>query len=196
MPNLMVLGHRQITVVALVAFALAALALILGPTPPVASASACSEWGDAKPDSIAPGDARKAIVCLLNVERQKAGVRPLESNKKLQRAAQRHSDEMDGSGCFDHECPGESALGDRLEIVDYLVGGLTRWVAGENIAWGYDKLGTPKAIVNAWMNSPPHRSTLLNGSFHDVGIGFAVGTPRDGGDPGGIYTADFGLRVG
>jgi uncharacterized protein YkwD len=45
------------------------------------------------------------------------------------------------------------------------------------------------------MNSPPHCATLLNGSFDDVGIGFAAGTPSDGGDRGGVYTADFGLRV-
>jgi uncharacterized protein YkwD len=192
----MVLRHRQITAVALVAFGLATLALIAGPTAPIASASACSEWGNVQPDALRPGQARKAIVCLLNAERRQAGARSLEANKKLQRAAQKHTDEMDGTGCFAHECPGESALGSRLEIVDYLAGGLSRWAAGETIAWGSASRGTPKAIVQIWMESPPHRSTLLNGSFKDVGVGFAAGTPNDGGDPGGIYTADFGLRVG
>jgi uncharacterized protein YkwD len=194
MRTTMVLRHRNILVMALLAFAAMAVA---GPSGVTASpkVNACKEWGNVMPDDLTPGQARKAIVCLLNVERQKNGVGSLDSDKKLQRAAQNHTDHMDGTGCFDHECPGEADLSSRLEGVDYLIGSLIRWTCGENIAWGPDKLGTPKAIVQAWMNSPPHRSTLLNGSFHDVGIGFAAGTPSNGGARGGIYTADFGLRV-
>jgi uncharacterized protein YkwD len=192
----MVIRRRQITFVALVGTALAALVLLMGPTTAASAASACSQWGDVPPNELAPGQARKAIVCLINAEREKAGLRPLEPNKKLQRAAQRHTDEMDGTGCFDHECAGESALGHRLEVVHYLVGTLTRWAAGENIAWGHRNRGTPGAIVSTWMASSPHRATMLNRSFRDIGVGFAAGTPNDGGGAGGIYTADFGLRVG
>jgi uncharacterized protein YkwD len=195
MRTAMVPGHRNIFVAALLALAFSALVVASAGATPTAKASACKEWGSVMPDDLAPGQARKAIVCLLNAERQKAGVGVLDSDKKLQRAAQNHTDHMDGSGCFDHECPGEADLSQRLEGVDYLIGSLIRWICGENLAWGADKLGTPKAIVQAWMNSPPHRSTLLNGSFHDVGIGFASGTPGNAGARGGIYTADFGLRV-
>ena len=91
---------------------------------------------------------------------------------------------MVGSGCFDHVCRGEADLGRRLEVVDYLTGGLTRWIYGENIAWGSGKLGAPKEIVKAWMNSPPHRANLLTNSFEDVGIGFRAGTPKHSGDSG------------
>jgi uncharacterized protein YkwD len=196
MPLPMALRHWHIGVLAPLALGLATLGLLAGAAPRASAASACSEWGDAKPQSLRPGEARKAIRCLINARRQNAGMRPLRADKRLQRAAQRHTDEMDGSGCFAHECPGESALGDRLEIVDYLRGGLTSWLAGENIAWGAGKRGTPKAIVDAWMNSPPHRANILNRSFRDLGVGFAVGSPHDGGDDGGLYTADFGLRVG
>jgi uncharacterized protein YkwD len=196
MPLPMAFLHRHIGVLAVVAFGLAALALLAGAAPRAAAASACSQWGDAKPESLRPGEARKAIRCLVNAKRENAGLRPLRQDKRLQRAAQKHTDEMDGSGCFAHECPGESALGNRLENVDYLGGGLSRWLAGENIAWGSGKRGSPKAIVDAWMNSPPHRANILNRSFRDLGVGFAVGSPHDGGDDGGLYTADFGLRVG
>jgi uncharacterized protein YkwD len=192
----MALPHRQIGVLAVVASGVAALALLAGASPRASAATACSEWGDAKPESLRPAEARKAIRCLVNAKRQNAGLRPLRLDKRLQRAAQKHTDEMDGSGCFAHECPGESELGGRLENVDYLVGGLSRWLAAENIAWGSGKRGSPKAIVDAWMNSPPHRANILNGSFRDVGVGFAVGSPHDGGDKGGLYTTDFGLRVG
>jgi uncharacterized protein YkwD len=196
MPLPMALRHRHIGALALVPFGLAALAVLAGAAPRASAANACSRWGDDRPDSLRPGKARKAILCLVNAKRQNAGLRPLKADKRLQRAAQKHTDRMDGSGCFDHECPGEAALGQRLEIVDYLTGGLSRWLAGENIAWGSGKRGTPKAIVEAWMNSPPHRANILNGSYRDLGVGFAAGTPNDGSDPGGIYTTNFGLRVG
>ena len=74
-------------------------------------------------------------------------------------------------------------------------GGLTRWAYGENIAWGADWRGSPAAIVEAWMDSPPHRANILNRSFREVGVGFDTGTPGGDRAPGGIYTVDFGLRV-
>ena len=103
---------------------------------------------------------------------------------------------MNGSGCFDHECSGEGALDVRLESVDYLTGGLSQWAFGENIAWGMDSLGTPEAIVEAWMNSPGHAANILSGQFREIGVGFASGTPSNPDANGGIYTTDFGLRVG
>jgi uncharacterized protein YkwD len=189
----MVLRRRNIPLAAL--FALAAATLAAG-SPSSATASACSKWGTTMPGKLAPKEARRAIVCLLNAERRKVGAHGLHTDKKLQKAAQRHTDHMVGSDCFYHVCPGEADLGQRLEIADYLTGGLTRWIYGENIAWGSGKLGAPKEIVNSWMNSPPHRAILLTNSFEDVGIGFRAGTSSDGGNSGGIYTADFGLRVG
>ena len=46
------------------------------------------------------------------------------------------------------------------------------------------------------MDSPPHRENILNGSFREVGIAFDEGTPEADHEPGGIYTMDFGLRIG
>jgi uncharacterized protein YkwD len=192
----MVLQRRNIWLAALFALVATTLVMLAAASPPSATASGCSKWGDTAPGKLAPREARKAIVCLLNAERRKVGEHALDGDKKLQKAAQHHTDHMVGSNCFDHVCPGEADLGQRLEIVDYLTGGLTRWIYGENIAWGSGKLGAPKEIVNSWMNSPPHRAILLTSSFEDVGIGVRAGTPSDGGDSGGIYTADFGLRVG
>jgi uncharacterized protein YkwD len=192
----MVLRRWNIWLAARFALVAATLVIVAAASPPSATASACSKWGDTVPGKLASKEARKAIVCLLNAARQKVGEHALHTDKRLQKAAQRHTDRMVGSDCFDHLCPGEADLGQRLEIVDYLTGGLTRWIYGENIAWGSGKLGAPKEIVNSWMNSPPHREILLTPSFDDVGVGFRAGTPSNGREQGGIYTADFGLRVG
>jgi uncharacterized protein YkwD len=181
---------------AALAFALALLALAATPAADRAVASACGKWGDASPTELSGGEARKAIACLINKERDKAGLNSLDRDKRLQRAAQRHNEEMDGTGCFDHACGGEGDLGNRLEDVNYLGGGLSQWAYGEIIAWGMRDHGTPEAIVDAWMNSPGHRANILNRSFRELGVGFSAGTPSRGREPGGIYTVDFGLRVG
>ena len=161
-----------------------------------AKADACAAYGNTAPEALSLGQARKAVLCLVNAERSKRGLSPLKRNKKLDKAAQRHNVEMLGTGCFAHECPGEPTLDDRLEQIDYIVGGLVEWAFGENVAWGLGQQGTPASVVQAWMNSSGHRANILNGDFREIGIGFNAGTPDANSDPGGVYTTDFGLRVG
>ena len=190
------LGNRQSQIAVALVFLAALLLLAASPATPDASASACKRFGDSEPTDLRPGQARDAILCLVNKERDKAGLGDLDRDKKLQKAAQRHTDHMDGTGCFDHECGGEAGLDSRLRGVGYLVGGLSQWAYGENIAWGLREQGTPESIVDAWMHSSGHRQNILSNSFKEIGVGFSVGTPGGGREPGGIYTTDFGLRVG
>lgn len=180
----------------LLALATALIAFAASPVAPLASASACGQAANTSPDSLRPGDARDAVLCLINKERSKAGLGGFDSNKKLQKAAQRHNDRMVGTGCFDHECSGEAELTNRLESVGYLGGGLTRWAYGENIAWGTQDYATPRSMVAAWMDSPGHRANILSSDFREIGIGFSTGTPDSAREDGAIYTTDFGLRVG
>jgi uncharacterized protein YkwD len=177
--------------------ALAVALLLFAASPPSSAAkSACKEWGKSNPAALSNGEARAAILCLVNKQRHEAGVPTLDRDKKLQKAAQKHSDRMDGSGCFSHQCPGEGSLEVRLRSVGYLAGGLVRWMLGENIGWGPRGQGTPRSVVGAWMNSPGHRANILSGAFREIGVGFAAGTPSSKRGAGGIYTADFGLAVG
>src|SRR5262245_24155703 len=130
----MALGDRKPHALLALAFLVGLFALAASPATPSASASACKKWGKAAPTELRTGQARKAILCLVNKQRDKAGLGDLDRDKKLQKAAQRHNDQMDGTGCFDHECGGEADLDSRLRGVGYLVGGLTQWAFGENIA--------------------------------------------------------------
>lgn len=177
------------------AIALALLALAASAPQANAGGEACDRWGGINAPNLAKKEARKSIKCLLNEERAKAGVPPASRSKKLQRAAQRHSDHMHNNGCFAHQCPTEPALDARLRGAGYLHSGLVRWSYAENIAWGTGSYGTPKSIVDAWMNSPPHRESMLNGSLRDVGVGVAKGTPSSKGADGGLYTLDFGDKA-
>ncbi len=176
--------------------AAALVALAAGPGAAPAAAGGCGPDAEAKPANLSNGAARDAVLCLLNKERAQRGLKGFDKHKRLQKAAQRHNDRMIGTGCFDHECNGESDLGRRLETVGYLGGGLSRWAYGENIAWGSGDYATPRSIVAAWMGSPGHKANILSKDFRDIGIGFSRGTPSDGRASGAVYTTDFGLRVG
>jgi uncharacterized protein YkwD len=155
----------------------------------------CQRWGKSQPTSLQVTEARRTVLCLLNKRRKGAGLPALRRDGKLEAAAQRHTERMDGTGCFAHECPGEPDLEARLKGINYLIGGLLRWAFGENVAWGEASAGTPKAMVAAWMDSPGHRANILNRQYREVGVGFVPGTPEDGDANGGIYTTDFGLAV-
>jgi uncharacterized protein YkwD len=69
-----------------------------------------------------------------------------------------------------------------------------RWSLGENIAWGSGAKASPKAIVSAWMASPPHRRNILTRKYRRIGIGVATGAPVAGVN-GATYVTDFGART-
>jgi uncharacterized protein YkwD len=181
-----------------VSLLLGALLLLVGlaaaAPAPAAAKSACKEWGKSAAQELRNGQARKAVLCLVNRERDQRGLPNLDRNKKLQKAAQRHNERMDGTGCFSHQCPGEPALQARLD--EYLSGGLRAWGIGENVAWGSGDSASPQAIVKAWMNSPGHRANILSRDWREIGVGFNDGSPSSANADAGIYTTDFGLRVG
>ena len=174
---------------------LATVALLLaGPLSESASASPCGRYGKQEPRQLSKRQARVAVRCLVNRRRLNHGLRPLGKSGRLKRAAQRHTSYMQDHRCFAHECPGEPSVLSRLKRVNYIVGGLSSWMYGENIAYGERRLGTPRAIVRAWMRSPGHRYNILNPRFRQMGIGFSRGIPPQPGASGSTITTDFGMR--
>ena len=176
--------------------ALIALFHLVGPATPTASAaSPCQLYGGTAATSLQHGEARAAIRCLVNRERGQRGLKGLDRDRRLQRAAQNHTEVMRKTQCLAHQCPGEATLAARLWSVNYLLSGLSRWLFSENVAWGPGAISTPKSIVRAWMNSSGHRAQILNPLFRDLGVGFLRGRLDGSGTNGGIYTTDFGLRI-
>lgn len=134
----------------------------------------------------------RATLCLINQERTSRGLSPLASNAILAKAALGHSKDMVDLRYFAHDSRDGRTVGDRLRAAGY-----ARWnaSAGENLAWGAGKKGTPAAIVRAWMASPGHRADILRPAFREIGLGIAIGGPvEDVRDdlPAVTYTTDFG----
>jgi uncharacterized protein YkwD len=149
---------------------------------PVAGALACAG------EQSRPGTAAysRAVECLVNQQRAAAGLSALSHDRRLARAARRFSTAMVRERFFDHVSPSGSTLGSRARAAGYSGGTL-----GETIGWGAGELATPSAIVQGWMNSPPHRAILLGGAFRKVGLGVASGSP-EGLAGAATVTADFG----
>lgn len=147
----------------------------------------------AYPASVSKGTIVGSVRCLINRERTKRGLQPLDPNAKQRKAAARHNRLMIKRDCFDHLCLGEGDLVTRLIRSGYLPCACS-WGVGENIGWGTGRFSTPKSMVKDWMNSPAHRHNILNAAFRQIGIAVHVGTPESGVSGGATYTTDFGYR--
>ena len=109
--------------------------------------------------------AENELVALINEERLKMGLAPLKIWKELTRCARNHSQNMaDGATSFGHDGFEKRAK----EIKQH-----ARYKKfGENVAYSYNKKDPLKTAVKGWMNSPPHKKTIL-GAYEETGIGIA-----------------------
>src|SRR3954449_699245 len=131
-----------------------------------------------------------AALCLVNQERTSRGLRPLKSNRHLSKAAGAHARDMCVRGYFSHDSANGATFVDRIRKAGYVPARAFPSL-GEDLAWGSGSLGTPREIVQSWMNSPGHRANILDGAFREAGMGVAFGDPGAGMD-GVTYALDFG----
>jgi uncharacterized protein YkwD len=135
---------------------------------------------------------RAAVVCLHNQIRARHDLPALRENKRLRKAARRHSRDMVADRYFAHTTPEGVTMVDRILHAGY-VDKDDSWVLGENLAWGTGSLGTPRGAVDAWMASPTHRANVLKKTYRELGVGISVGVPVSDA-AGATYTVDFGVR--
>jgi hypothetical protein len=120
------------------------------------------------------------LLALANQARAAAGVGPLKWDGALAVAARKHSLRMGAEGTIAHRYSGELDLSERAGQA-----GAHFDLIEENIAVG----PTPSQIHNEWMNSPGHRTNMLNPQVDRVG--FALVASR-----GVLYaTADYAREV-
>ncbi len=118
------------------------------------------------------------VISLVNAERGRAGCRPLVTSAALQRAAQAHSTDMAENDQLSHDGSDGESFVSRLRAAGYRGGPV-----GENIAAGPS---TATAVMRTWMDSPAHRSNILNCRFTAIGVG------RASDSSGSYWTQDFG----
>jgi uncharacterized protein YkwD len=139
-----------------------------------------------------------AVVKALNRVRADGGLKPLTSSPSLRTAARGHSAAMLELGFFSHESADGTAFNERIRR-HYTNRGWRTWSVGEALLASAGTTIEPDAIVEAWLESPPHRAIFLSPTWHDAGIGalYAPAAPKEfGGSATIVVTADFGLREG
>ncbi|WP_124101229.1 CAP domain-containing protein [Ruminococcus sp. Marseille-P6503] len=106
------------------------------------------------------------VLKLVNVERNKAGLKSLTLDAELCRAAQVRAKEINTH--FSHTRPDGTSCFTVLDEFNI------SWSAvGENIAKGHM---SPSEVVNAWMNSEGHRKNILSSGFGKLGVGYDSST--------------------
>lgn len=105
------------------------------------------------------------VARLVNVQRANAGLHSLTLNWQLSRCARYKSADMANKGYFDHNSP---TYGSPFTMMQNF--GLRFSAAGENIAYGQR---TPAEVMADWMNSPGHRSNIMNPTYTEIGVGLA-----------------------
>jgi uncharacterized protein YkwD len=128
--------------------------------------------GEWVPPEQAPFDAlRKAyaarVLELVNVERRAAGLKPLKRDKRAERAAQVHAEDMGERNFFAHESPEGTTPRQRAKRAKCRMKS-----SGENIAVAQE---TPAEVMESWMNSPGHRRNILSPKYTHLGVGLARG---------------------
>lgn len=122
-------------------------------------ASMGGKSSDTETAAVDEADFADEVIRLCNEERESRGLSPLEKSDSLTRSAAVRVGELpenfshtrpDGTSCFTAVTENFSA-------------------SGENIAMGYT---TPEEAVTGWMNSPGHKSNILDPDFTKIGVGY------------------------
>jgi len=132
--------------------------------------------------------ARDATLCLLNQQRVAHGLPPLRVSVRLERASQKHSEDMGVRNFYAHDDPDGRGFAARVEAEGV---SRTGTALAENIHWAVDVAARPTAIVEDWMDSAGHRANILNAGLTHVGIGIGLDPPEPVRKFAAVYTTDF-----
>ncbi len=103
------------------------------------------------------------LLQLINLERDGDGLTPVVSSARLKDVADKFACRMIEEGFFGHEDPETgSGPGQRAVAGKYLY----YWI-GENLASGQE---TAADVIRVWLESPTHRSNILDPGWKDIGI--------------------------
>ena len=107
------------------------------------------------------------VLVLVNQERQKVGLKPLQMDWELQRVARTKACDMANKRYFSHQSP---TYGSPFDMMKQF--GIQYKSAGENIASGQR---TAAEVMKSWMNSSGHRANILKADFTHIGVGYCKG---------------------
>jgi hypothetical protein len=184
-----------------VAFVAAILLFALGVVPAFGEGGGGRYARYVASDDVCPGAddtattddaALRTMGCLLDYARRRQGLSTLRLDPRLNRAARLKLDDNLRCGEFSHTACG-SPFSSVFRRAGYLSGARSYRI-GENLAWGTYGLGSPRSIVEAWLDSPGHRENLFRSSWREMGIALARPTAFLGHGQVVLWANEFGTR--
>jgi len=140
-----------------------------------------------------------SVLCVINERRAEHQLRPLQQNGLLHDAAYIYATSMLSGqfyghhGCLAGRNNCSTVIG-RLRFLGYIQPGWA-WIVGEVLRGAGPDTSTPDAVVEAWMESPPHRARVLKPKFREVGVASVRGiTDAFPSTAGVTAAAEFGFR--
>ncbi len=119
-----------------------------------------------------------------NSQRKANNKSALKINAELAAAAQAKANDMTSRDYWSHNTP------DGQEPWVFVQNAGYHYLkAGENLAYGFN---SSKETINGWMNSPTHRANMLDGSYSEVGFGFANAKDYNHSGPETVVVAMYG----
>jgi uncharacterized protein YkwD len=159
---------------------LAAGALALpsgGAAKPLSGAAACGDSDIAVVDAPSERRARAAILCLLNLVRQRHERPAVTGNPVLAKVGQQLASDLADYNYLRHADHEGRGLTQRLADAGYGPRGTRTFKAGETLAYGFGDEATPSQLVQTLLTDRIHRTVVLGAAFQQVGIGIVAGTP-------------------
>ena len=169
----------------------AAIAVLLVSAPSASAAGACSA-ANASASQASKRALVRATLCVLNNARARHNLRPLRLNRKLSRAARRHSRAMARQQVLLAQLAGRRELR-RPHPPHRLPLGRAQLVRGREHRLRLRQPLEPSLDRQRLDEQPGHRANILNRRSAQIGIGLACGTPVGRG--GATYTTDFGRAL-
>jgi uncharacterized protein YkwD len=148
----------------------------------LAPAGACRAADDAAAPFV---EQARAVACLVNWARTQENRSRLLRRSALTRAAELKGQSVASCGQFSHT-PCGAALASGVDAAGYRYA-----VFGENLFAGSWGRVTPRDVLSAWLQSPPHRANLLSGNFRHVGAAPVRANGLLGGVDAVVWTATF-----
>jgi len=127
--------------------------------------------------SKARPDLESRMLVLINRERSRRNLKPLQADPSLREVARKHSIDMFRRGYFSHNTPDGTDPFDRIRRAN-----ISFMTAGENLALSPNLQTAHEGL----MESPGHKANILHRDFGRVGIGII-----DGGANGIMVTQNF-----
>ena len=148
----------------------------------LAPADACHAADDA---SAPAADQMRAVACLVNWARTQDSRSRLKRRSALQWAAEVKGQRVASCGQFSHTpCGANLTMGVNAAGYRYAT-------FGENLFAGTWGRVSPRDVVSAWLQSPPHRANVLSGRFRHVGAAPVRANGLLGGTDAVVWTATF-----